>query len=328
MITTHHSRRPAGDLSEVLGAQDDPDPPGGRRALSRGRARSDCGLVCVIPLGRRPGVQGSGGHGISSCSDAFGCSRDGVLFRRSAVSTGCALQRMLRRFMGRARRVLLDTRPGTSTVDGQFAGGGAIAGDEEISIAALGRGGIPTSGVGAVALNVTVSNPLAGGFLTVFPSEASRPNASNLNFVVGQTVANMILVPVGSDGRVALFNGSSAKVDVIVDVLGWFPEWAGVQWVDGGPTARHPPGCSDGRRNVQRHRRGVRTGLVECFNSGAWWCADDRSLCGRSQRDSDRASSCRLCHGVAERNSDATDLESQLPCGSDSREHGDRPDRR
>jgi hypothetical protein len=50
-----------------------------------------------------------------------------------------------------------------------------------------GAGGVPSSGVAAVALNVTAVSTEAndfGGFVTVYPC-GTRPDASNLNFTVG-----------------------------------------------------------------------------------------------------------------------------------------------
>ncbi|MCU1397578.1 MAG: hypothetical protein JWN62_687 [Acidimicrobiales bacterium] len=60
----------------------------------------------------------------------------------------------------------------------------------------------------------------------MWPAGADRPQASNLNFVPGQTVPNMVIVPVGANGQVSIF-ASSGTVDVIVDVLGWFPTGTG-----------------------------------------------------------------------------------------------------
>ena len=58
--------------------------------------------------------------------------------------------------------------------------------------------------------------------MTVWPTAVARPLASNLDVVAGQTVANMVVVPVGANGRVSIYNnGGSAHV--VVDVLGWFP---------------------------------------------------------------------------------------------------------
>jgi len=109
------------------------------------------------------------------------------------------------------------------TIDGQYAGTGPIGQGVESTMTVLGRGAVPATGVGAVALNVTVTNPTMGSFLTVWPTGSPRPLASNLNFVPGQTVANAVLTKVGTGGKISIYNNGGA-VDVIVDVVGWFPD--------------------------------------------------------------------------------------------------------
>jgi hypothetical protein len=125
-------------------------------------------------------------------------------------------------FHGQTPQRLLDTRPGQSTVDGQFAGSGPLGAGATMNLTVTGRGSVPASGVGSVALNVTVTGPTNIGYTTVFPAGAARPTASNLNFVGGQTVANMVSVSVGEAGQVSLFN-SAGNTHVVVDVLGWYP---------------------------------------------------------------------------------------------------------
>src|SRR6478672_1991854 len=120
---------------------------------------------------------------------------------------------------------LMDTRGGNPTIDGQFAGGGQVGQASSVDLTVVGRGGVPVTGVGAVALNVTVTNPTNSSFVTVWPTGADRPLASNLNFVGGQTIPNMVIVPVGAGGQVSLYNNTGG-VDVVVDVLGWFPTGA------------------------------------------------------------------------------------------------------
>ncbi len=129
-------------------------------------------------------------------------------------------------FHGQSPARLLDTRSGAPTVDGGFAGNGVIVGSASATVTVIGRGGVPSSGVGAVALNITVINPSSAGFVTVHPSGVSRPNASNVNFIAAQTVANMVVVSPGSDGQVVVFNGSDGRIDMAIDVLGWFPAGA------------------------------------------------------------------------------------------------------
>ncbi|MHB8264060.1 MAG: PKD domain-containing protein [Acidimicrobiales bacterium] len=89
-----------------------------------------------------------------------------------------------------------------------------------------GVGGVPSSGVEAVAVNVTVTKPTAAGFLTVYPAGQSRPTASNLNFSAGETVANRVIVPVGASGQIAIY-ANAGSVEVVVDVGGWYTDGSG-----------------------------------------------------------------------------------------------------
>lgn len=86
---------------------------------------------------------------------------------------------------------------------------------------ATGAGGVPAAGVSAVILNVTAVDPSSSSFMTAWPSGAPRPNASNLNYVDGQTIPNMVIVPVTPDG-LAMFYNEAGQTDLIVDVLGYF----------------------------------------------------------------------------------------------------------
>ena len=126
-------------------------------------------------------------------------------------------------FSGLTPARLLDTRTGGPTIDGQFTGTGAVAAQATSELSVLGRAGIPTTGMASVALNVTVTNPTAAGYLTVYPTGTTQPATSSLNFTAGRTVPNMVIVPVDANGQLSIFNGSNGTADVIVDVLGWFP---------------------------------------------------------------------------------------------------------
>ena len=120
---------------------------------------------------------------------------------------------------------ILDTRPGFTTVDGQFAGNGALSSGQRLDLKVGGRGGLPASGVGSVVMNVTVTDPSASGFITVWPTGQSRPLASNLNFTPAQTVPNLVITGVGTNGEVSLFN-SAGNTQLIADITGWFPNGA------------------------------------------------------------------------------------------------------
>ncbi|HEX3622441.1 MAG TPA: VCBS repeat-containing protein [Acidimicrobiales bacterium] len=110
---------------------------------------------------------------------------------------------------------VLDTRNGTGGVTGPVGNAATV------SAAVVGRGGVPATGVSAVALNVTVTQPSAGGYLTVFPSGTTPPLASNLNFVAGQTVPNLVMAKVGPDGKVSIYN-NVGTTHVVFDVVGWY----------------------------------------------------------------------------------------------------------
>lgn len=58
--------------------------------------------------------------------------------------------------------------------------------------------GINSANVAAVAMNVTVTSPSAGGYVSVYPATGNVPTVSNLNFAAGQTVANAVTVGASS----------------------------------------------------------------------------------------------------------------------------------
>ncbi|HZN13011.1 MAG TPA: VCBS repeat-containing protein [Acidimicrobiales bacterium] len=117
---------------------------------------------------------------------------------------------------------ILDTRPEEPQVPDDVSG--AVGPGETLPFKVLGKGGIPDSGVGAVVLNVTVTQPTSFGYLQVFPTGHKPPGTgtSNVNFAPGQSIPNLVIAPVGDDGSVSVFN-SHGNSHVIYDVMGWLP---------------------------------------------------------------------------------------------------------
>ena len=72
----------------------------------------------------------------------------------------------------------------------------------------------------AAALTVTAAEPQADGYLTVYACGATPPNASNLNYVAGQPIANTAIATLSSTKSICVF--SSATTHVIIDVSGAF----------------------------------------------------------------------------------------------------------
>jgi hypothetical protein len=69
--------------------------------------------------------------------------------------------------------------------------------------------------------NVTVTDTTASSYLTVWPDGITQPNASDLNWVGGQTVPNLAIVELGTDGSVHVCN-ADGSTDVVVDMEGYY----------------------------------------------------------------------------------------------------------
>ena len=123
---------------------------------------------------------------------------------------------------------ICDTRTGNSTpCTGQIlVSGGSldvqVAGTEPPGSTV---GGVPSDATAAV-LNVTAVGPTNSGYLTVYPTGTTRAFASSLNFVAGQTVANLVTVALGVNGQVTVFN-SMGMTNVVVDVEGYISASSG-----------------------------------------------------------------------------------------------------
>lgn len=98
---------------------------------------------------------------------------------------------------------------------------GPVAAGGSLTFHVRGVKGIPTT-VAAVVVNLTATESRSSGFLTAFGSGASTPNAANLSYARGQTVANFAVIPVGPDGNVKITNFSTGSVQIIVDLAGYF----------------------------------------------------------------------------------------------------------
>jgi uncharacterized protein (DUF1501 family) len=109
---------------------------------------------------------------------------------------------------------LLDTRTA-------FGGSGPLGANTTRSVQVTGVGGVPSTGVSAVALNIAAYKPNATSFITAWPNGETMPVTSNLNTRAGVDVANLAILKVGAQGKVNLFN-SLGKVDLVVDVVGYF----------------------------------------------------------------------------------------------------------
>ncbi len=116
---------------------------------------------------------------------------------------------------------LLDTRPGSDNVGTRST----PVGPGEVLVAdvrgANGNCTIPTDAIGVV-MNVAIVQPSNDSFLTVYPADAPRPLAANLNWVAGQAPEpNAVTARLSADGDLAFYN-LSGTVHLAVDVNGYY----------------------------------------------------------------------------------------------------------
>jgi hypothetical protein len=122
------------------------------------------------------------------------------------------------------RRV--DTR-----ISSPFPSPGKVTGGSTLLARLPGTAGLPATGMGAVVANLTATEPTTAGFLTAYPPDGPLPFASNVNFVAGQTVPNLVMIEVSAGpppvngavgaGWLGIYNPYGAT-HVIVDVFGYF----------------------------------------------------------------------------------------------------------
>ena len=194
---------------------------------------SGTGYITVYPCGNRPEIS-------SLNFDAGDTVPNAVVARLSNSGTLCFYSNVAvdiiadingslldgNGFNPTAPSRLFDTRSGLGGVPaqkvGQLDGGGA-----PLEVLVLGRNGVPSSGVTAVSMNVTITNTVAsdaGGYVSVYPC-GTRPNVSSLNFVSGKTIPNAVLTPLSATGTVCFYVYGQA--DIIVDINGNFESGLG-----------------------------------------------------------------------------------------------------
>ena len=71
-----------------------------------------------------------------------------------------------------------------------------------------------------MAINLTVTEPAAAGFVVAYPCGGQVPLASNINFGPGETRANLVVSALDSSG--ALCVHAPVGTHLVADVQGWF----------------------------------------------------------------------------------------------------------
>jgi hypothetical protein len=115
----------------------------------------------------------------------------------------------------------IDTRDGTGGVARR-----PLNPEERLSVPVTGVGGVPDSGVTAVVANITSVEATQPMFFTAYPGSTKRPETSNINGGPGRPVPNLVIMGVGIDGCIEVYN-SHGSTHCLVDVFGYFREGAG-----------------------------------------------------------------------------------------------------
>ena len=107
---------------------------------------------------------------------------------------------------------VLDTRTGTKAT---IASGGTRR------FAALGSTGVRSADVSAVVLTVTATTTTKSGSISVFGGGSGVSLPPTLDFTAGETVSNLVVVPIASDGTVGIYNPTPGSLHAIADVTGF-----------------------------------------------------------------------------------------------------------
>jgi hypothetical protein len=145
----------------------------------------------------------------------FGASAGALTLRPDA--TGQITASVAATYVPLSPSRITDTRAGS----GYPNAGKTLGAGGSINVQVTGAGGVPTSGVTAVVVNVTAVGPTASSYVTVFPEGTTQPVVSNLDFTAGETLANLATVPLGNQGGITVYN-YVGTVDVVVDVEGYY----------------------------------------------------------------------------------------------------------
>ena len=113
-----------------------------------------------------------------------------------------------------------DTRLGN--LSDQGCAKGVVGARHILNIAVTNIDGIPSNATAIVA-TLTAVGATTGTYITAYPGPlaAGRPNASDINVATANPVPNLIVVGVGADGTINLYN-AVGNVNLIVDVLGYY----------------------------------------------------------------------------------------------------------
>ena len=121
-----------------------------------------------------------------------------------------------RLFQPRRTARVLDTRSGIGAPRGKVGAGKVLA------VKVAGKGRPAPAGAAAVVMNVTARDATRSTSITAWPFGKARPAFPDLSVRAFRVTANLVVVRVGTKGRIKLTNGSGAT-HLVGDVVGYYP---------------------------------------------------------------------------------------------------------
>jgi len=182
-------------------------------SLTFGKGQTVTTLVIVRPDSQKISLYNASSGTLDALADVVGYY--------TASTTGATLTTV-------GPTPILDTRSGLGAKQAKVAAHGTV------TLTVDGAGGVPATGVKAVALNVAAISPAAGGSLTIFQNGISRPLTTALSFAAKDTIYGLVVVPVGSGGKIQIYNASGGSLDLTAGVVGYYAS-GGASFVPVGP---------------------------------------------------------------------------------------------
>jgi RHS repeat-associated protein len=112
---------------------------------------------------------------------------------------------------------IADTTTATGTCDGVACD--TLVANDPVAVTVAGQGGVPATGATAVALTVTVTDPVGDGWLTINPTSGDAA-AGVAALVDGQATSLNVVAMVDTNGAITI--SADVAAEVAVDVTGYF----------------------------------------------------------------------------------------------------------
>jgi hypothetical protein len=109
----------------------------------------------------------------------------------------------------------------TETGKGMLSGPCRLADGQHIDVQVVGRGPVPSEGVAAVALQVSMRRPNWESGLTAGPAGGDIPGVRRLTTAQNAISSGLMVLPVGADGKVS-FATDFGATDLAVSVVGFY----------------------------------------------------------------------------------------------------------